>query len=392
MYQVIKYDDFWNEVQSKEDYLKDGFSFLGKLNDIPGYEYCDDSLIIIKKGAVQQDYEHVLVLKEKHGGYYNYGSIPACFCCKEETLSDLKRITTTLVGKAHSMFSECSSNMKLEIVLARFVHYCALHTVFSMMELPKLFYLHGLDEIFVQFLYEDEYCRRFSFRVNGLRYTAMSTATHTTTEINYSYVNGEVAKGFVEEDLKAYVSRFVHIHSIVSTGDGLKVLKKFFGELSQVLIVFEAGYLFAGDYEEARNGNQMFLELPEKLASLYESIGAVNVNDKIGNCEESICMIYCAGVKEWKKPLVRTDSTIIVDDDELFNLYVDGITVQVYLVEEDDHKMVVKSTKTGDLISVDKISGYTKNITTGISYTEVKCLNKVLEHSKMKGMKAVNAF
>lgn len=98
---------------------------------------------------------------------------------------------------------------------------------------------------------------------------------------------------FTISDMSYYAFSFIHLDSLEKLS-GSKSLSSIRGVLdhfaANYLLVFEAGYLFGVEYNAMRE-HDLFIDLPERLCCLYvKELGAVNVNQVIGNNEESITM------------------------------------------------------------------------------------------------------
>lgn len=93
-------------------------------------------------------------------------------------------------------------------------------------------------------------------------------------------------------DFISYCDSFIHICSVEKTTD---VCKQNVGQLlspvlERVPTVFSAGYMYRSEYD-CINEDSNLLYLPEKLRDRYKDImGAVDINDSVGCCEDAIVM------------------------------------------------------------------------------------------------------
>ena len=97
---------------------------------------------------------------------------------------------------------------------------------------------------------------------------------------------------FFVSDFSAIHDTFIVINTLESSAPnaGKSLLVKITDAIN-VPIVIEAGFLHYGDYEvESRDGVDS--GILEKLVSYYEKLGFVNINDSVGNYEESVAMVY----------------------------------------------------------------------------------------------------
>lgn len=97
---------------------------------------------------------------------------------------------------------------------------------------------------------------------------------------------------FFVSDFSGICDTFITINTLESSapGAGKSLLVKIINTIN-VPIVIEAGFLHYGDYEiESRD--DVDSGILKKLVSYYEDIGFVNINDSIGNYEESVAMMY----------------------------------------------------------------------------------------------------
>ena len=93
-------------------------------------------------------------------------------------------------------------------------------------------------------------------------------------------------------DFISYCDSFIHICSVEKTTD---VCKQNVGQLLSTVLervptVFSAGYVYRSEYDLI-NDDSNLLHLPEKLRDRYKEImGAVDINDSVGCCEDAIVM------------------------------------------------------------------------------------------------------
>lgn len=97
---------------------------------------------------------------------------------------------------------------------------------------------------------------------------------------------------FLVLDFSGICDTFIAINTLESSapGAGKSLLVKIINTIN-VPIVIEAGFLHYGDYEiESRD--DVDSGILEKLVGYYEKLGFVNINDSVGNYEESVAMVY----------------------------------------------------------------------------------------------------
>ena len=93
-------------------------------------------------------------------------------------------------------------------------------------------------------------------------------------------------------DFISFCNDFIHICSVEKTTD---VCKQNVGQLLSTVLekvptVFSAGYMYRSEYD-CINEDSNLLFLPEKLRDKYKEImGAVDINDSVGCCEDAIVM------------------------------------------------------------------------------------------------------
>lgn len=93
-------------------------------------------------------------------------------------------------------------------------------------------------------------------------------------------------------DFISYCDSFIHICSVEKTTDDCKqnVGQLLSYILDRVPTVFSAGYMYRSEYD-CINEDSNLLYLPEKLRDRYKEImGAVDINDSVGCCEDAIVM------------------------------------------------------------------------------------------------------
>lgn len=93
-------------------------------------------------------------------------------------------------------------------------------------------------------------------------------------------------------DFISYCDSFIHICSVEKTTDDCKhnVGQLLSYILERVPTVFSAGYMYRSEYD-CINEDSNLLYLPEKLRDKYKEImGAVDINDSVGCCEDAIVM------------------------------------------------------------------------------------------------------
>lgn len=104
---------------------------------------------------------------------------------------------------------------------------------------------------------------------------------------------------FFLQDTAGVFDEFIVINSIVSpygNGKGQKALKSLLDKYYTIPVVLQAGFLLSGDYEYYYATGSF--DYVNKLVQVYERLGFINVNNKIGNYEESYIMINPNGCKE----------------------------------------------------------------------------------------------
>lgn len=79
----------------------------------------------------------------------------------------------------------------------------------------------------------------------------------------------------------------------IEKGEGKKLVQNALYAMEKVPILLQSGFLHYGDYE-CEEG----MERVNKLVKFYESLGFENINDYIGNYEESVTMI---ANEDWTK-------------------------------------------------------------------------------------------
>lgn len=107
---------------------------------------------------------------------------------------------------------------------------------------------------------------------------------------------------FYITDFYYFCDTFVVLDGVESIGygEGKKLLSSALNKIG-VPVIGQAGFLHYGDYEiEARDGIDS--GVIDKLVAYYESLGFKNVNDRIGNYEDSVVMLYS------KEDVFGTDS------------------------------------------------------------------------------------
>lgn len=100
------------------------------------------------------------------------------------------------------------------------------------------------------------------------------------------------SRPFYMKDLLGELSEYVIVDCLesISNGSGIKLLRTVVDYFKGTPIVIQAGYLYSGDYNSLEY-SQKLIDLPERLADMYSKEGFVNVNDTVGNYEDSIIMI-----------------------------------------------------------------------------------------------------
>lgn len=97
---------------------------------------------------------------------------------------------------------------------------------------------------------------------------------------------------FYVVDFTSYCSTFITIDRLesIAPGAGRSLINQVI-HMVDVPILIQAGFLHYGDYEiEARDSVDS--GVLDKLVPYYESIGFKNINDIIGNYEDSVVMLY----------------------------------------------------------------------------------------------------
>lgn len=119
---------------------------------------------------------------------------------------------------------------------------------------------------------------------------------------------------FYAVDFTSYCSTFITIDRLesIAPGAGRSLINQVI-HMVDVPILIQAGFLYYGDYEiEARDNIDS--EVLDKLVPYYESIGFKNINDIVGNYEDSVVMLYSG--KDILQGTTRADS---LDSIEVFN-------------------------------------------------------------------------
>lgn len=108
--------------------------------------------------------------------------------------------------------------------------------------------------------------------------------------------NPELLKGrpLYMADAVAYFNKYIVIDGLESMekGAGLKLLKSILDLAGDIPVFIQVGYLYYGEYEMIDSDPNCY-SLPERLAGYYENVGFKNVNEHIGNYEDSIIMLRC---------------------------------------------------------------------------------------------------
>lgn len=151
----------------------------------------------------------------------------------------------------------------------------------------------------VNFLLQYETCATITSK--PIRITNQRAAL-TLTVFKNAKLLGHEKYPFYITDFYYFCDTFVVLDGVESIGylEGKRLLSSVLNEMV-VPVLCQAGFLHYGDYEiEARDGIDS--GVIDKLVAYYESLGFKNVNDRIGNYEDSVVMLYS------KEDVFGTDS------------------------------------------------------------------------------------
>ena len=117
----------------------------------------------------------------------------------------------------------------------------------------------------------------------------------------YTYYNNpilnEKTTSIFLQDVTTIFDKYIVIHSLVSpysnNKNGQRALKAFLNLFHGIPIIIQAGFLFSGDHDYYYDTSSF--DYVDNLVKMYEGLGFVNVNDKIGQYEESVIMINMNG-------------------------------------------------------------------------------------------------
>lgn len=100
-------------------------------------------------------------------------------------------------------------------------------------------------------------------------------------------------KSFFMKDLCGLINEYAIIDGLESMdeGHGIRLLNDVVSTLGDMPIFIQAGYLYIGDYNSLDYSKELF-NLPEELAAMYQKFGFKNVNEFVGNYEDSIMMFH----------------------------------------------------------------------------------------------------
>ena len=96
---------------------------------------------------------------------------------------------------------------------------------------------------------------------------------------------------FYMKDLYGVIDEYAVIDGLESleNGAGMKFLESVLKLFPMMPVIIQAGFLYYGDYESTRYSTEL-INIPEELAARYEKLGFKNVNNYVGNYEDSIIM------------------------------------------------------------------------------------------------------
>lgn len=122
------------------------------------------------------------------------------------------------------------------------------------------------------------------------KYAQCSLKLFHNVNINYLNDSKEDYEIYIKEITNKY-NTFVVLDNFVSLkkGFGKKLIKKIQKQIN-CPIILQAGYLKYGDYAYAQQNKDF--SCIKSLAKYYKKLGFKNINDNIGDYNESIVMIY----------------------------------------------------------------------------------------------------
>lgn len=110
------------------------------------------------------------------------------------------------------------------------------------------------------------------------------------------------------KDIAYYYDKFCVLDGLVSSSeDNGSELVRLLCKVIDIPIVLQAGFLFYGEYT-LWNDNEYDFETIQELVEYYENMGFINVNDVIGNYENSVIMLYCGDAALKEKVISKQDS------------------------------------------------------------------------------------
>lgn len=136
------------------------------------------------------------------------------------------------------------------------------------------------------FKMDDDICdNHYSKTIMYLSDRALCNLRITIKPWDLSHANFHIRDYFGEYPNEKYVVELDGLESL-EKGEGKALVRETLFVLQDVPVLLQAGFLHYGDYE-----CELGMERVEALAKFYESLGFENVNDTIGNYEESIMML-----------------------------------------------------------------------------------------------------
>lgn len=98
---------------------------------------------------------------------------------------------------------------------------------------------------------------------------------------------------FYVTDMLGFSDRFIVVDGLESfvKGSGAKLLDMTVQRFDPLPVLIQAGYLYYGQYEYIDKDSDCYA-LVDKLVELYKEHGFVDVNERIGNYEDSTVMLH----------------------------------------------------------------------------------------------------
>ena len=149
----------------------------------------------------------------------------------------------------------------------------------------------------IQWLATQEHFRTFHTKAIKLQSTDASCIASFYSNLSEEYLEecyeNKIYFPFYVQDASGHFDKFVVLDNLYSfaNGAGLKLLQS--AQALGLPILIQAGYTFSAEYERAAQENDWFVL--DHLIDYYKHAGFEDVNDRIGNYEDSVIMLYDSG-------------------------------------------------------------------------------------------------